>query len=109
MMIDSNASVVLAAERHIDAPASVVWDVLTDVEGWPTWHSGIRSVIADRAPGVGMTFRWRPGPYQITSMVQEFEPQERSAGPADPSGSRHGTYGPSDRMPAVSWCTPTNR
>ena len=77
MMIDSNAPVVLAAERHIDAPANVVWDVLTDVKEWPTWHAGIRSVVADREPGVEMTFRWRPGPYQITSTVQEFEPQER--------------------------------
>lgn len=76
MMIDSNAPVVLAAERHIEAPAKVVWAVLTDVEKWPTWHPGIRSVVADRRPGVEMTFRWRPGPYMIKSTVQEFKPPE---------------------------------
>jgi uncharacterized protein YndB with AHSA1/START domain len=77
MMIDSNAPVVLAAEKHIEAPAKVVWEVLTDVQEWPTWHPGIRSVVADRTPGLEMKFRWRPGPYQIESIVQEFEPQER--------------------------------
>ena len=77
MKIDANAPVVLAAEVHIEAPPDVVWDVLTDVKEWPTWHPGIRSVVADRSPGLEMRFRWRPGPYQIDSTVQEFEPQER--------------------------------
>lgn len=77
MKIDSNAPVVLAAEIRIEAPPDLVWDVLTDVKEWPTWHPGIRSVVADRTAGLAMTFRWRPGPYQIESTVQEFEPQER--------------------------------
>ena len=77
MMIDSNAPVVLAAEVQIPAPADVVWNVPTNVQEWPKWHPGIRSVDADRPPGLEMTFRWRPGPYQIESTVLEFEPQER--------------------------------
>jgi uncharacterized protein YndB with AHSA1/START domain len=77
MLIDLNAPVVLAAEIHIEAPKEVVWDVLTDVQAWPKWHPGVRSVVAERSPGLEMTFRWRPGPYQIVSTVQEFEPQKR--------------------------------
>jgi uncharacterized protein YndB with AHSA1/START domain len=108
-MIDSNAPVVLAAERHIEAPANVVWDVLTDVEEWPTWHSGIRSVVADRRPGLQMTFRWRPGPYQIESTVQEFEPQERIGWTGrSPGLAARGTYGPFGRRPAAPSFTPTN-
>jgi uncharacterized protein YndB with AHSA1/START domain len=76
MMIDSNAPVALTAEIRIAAPSEVVWDTLTNVEKWPMWHPAIRSVEADRAPGKDMTFRWRPGPYQIKSTVQAFDPQK---------------------------------
>jgi uncharacterized protein YndB with AHSA1/START domain len=77
MMIDSAAPVVLTTEVFVEAPVNVAWDLLVDVQGWPTWHPGIRSVVADRPPGPGMEFRWRPGPYRIDSAVQEFEPRKR--------------------------------
>ena len=62
---------------NIEAPVHLVWDVLIDVQAWPAWHPGIRSVVADRSPGLEMNFRWRPGPYQIDSTVHEFDPRER--------------------------------
>ena len=76
MLIDSNAPVVVTAEIRIAASPEVVWDAVTEVEKWPTWHPAIRSVVADKAPGLDMTFRWRPGPFQIESTVKVFDPQK---------------------------------
>ena len=55
----------------------VVWDLISDVGRWPSWHPGIRSVAVDGPAGPGMDFRWRPGPYRIHSTVEEFWPGQR--------------------------------
>jgi uncharacterized protein YndB with AHSA1/START domain len=48
----------VGAAVEIDAPVSVVWDVLTDLNRWPAWGPSIRRVAsaADRADA-GVTGR----------------------------------------------------
>lgn len=36
-------------EVTVGAPADVVWDVMADLEGWPTWTSSIRSLRREAA------------------------------------------------------------
>lgn len=50
----------LELTREVTAPSDVVWQVLTDLEGCPSFISGIESVkrLDDRA-GFGVGTRWR--------------------------------------------------
>jgi uncharacterized membrane protein len=53
---------ITTGEVEIDAPASIVWDVFTDVERWPTWTASVTRLTAlDPGPGpvlaVGSRFR----------------------------------------------------
>lgn len=61
----------------IDAPASVVWSVMADVEQWHTWTESIQSVVLADPPdlGVGSTAEVRqPGFPAATWSVTEWEP-----------------------------------
>jgi uncharacterized membrane protein len=42
----------------IDAPASVVWDVYADAEGWPAWTASVTSVVALDGPGLAVGKRF---------------------------------------------------
>lgn len=38
-------------EIEIDAPASVVWDILTDFEDYPNWNPFIKEILGDQIVG----------------------------------------------------------
>ena len=59
--IDRNAPVVGDAEIEIAADAEIVWDVLTDVEGWPLWNPDVKSVALEGEVAEGTEFRWKTG------------------------------------------------
>ena len=45
------------ASATIAAPPAAVWKVLTDVAAWPTWDSGVESVVGTAALGGKLTIR----------------------------------------------------
>lgn len=73
MDIDRNAPVVGAAEIEIAADAETVWDVLTDVEGWPAWNPDVQSVALEGEVAEGAEFRWKTGSGTITSRFQRLD------------------------------------
>jgi uncharacterized protein YndB with AHSA1/START domain len=71
--IDGNAPVVGSAEIEISADAETVWDVLTDVSGWPGWNPDVKSVTLEGDVAEGPEFRWKTGSGTITSRIKRLD------------------------------------
>lgn len=78
-LIDREAPVIGASEIEIVAAPTVVWEVLTDIEEWPSWNSDVKSVSMQGGLTEGSAFRWKAGPGTITSVFQTVEPPRRIA------------------------------
>lgn len=77
--IDERAPVVGRAEIEIAAAPEVVWDVLTAIDGWPSWNPAVKSASVDGPLQTGSTFRWKAGPGTITSTVVSVDKPRRLA------------------------------
>lgn len=63
-------------EIVVDAAAELVWDLLRDVDGWPTWHRGSKWVRRTKATAgaVGPTvFTWKAHPIVLRNTVVDSE------------------------------------
>ena len=58
-------------EIVIPAPAERVWDLLTNVEGWPSWYRACRwvSVESPASATQPLVFRWKAHPVELRSTV----------------------------------------
>jgi uncharacterized protein YndB with AHSA1/START domain len=72
--LPSDAPVIARGSVVIDAPPSVVWKTISDIDQWPTWNPDVSSARLDGNLEVGSTFRWKAGPGTITSTLLEVEP-----------------------------------
>jgi uncharacterized membrane protein len=62
---------------EIDAPASLVWDVFTDVERWPEWTASVTSLVALDGSGLAVGRRFaikQPGMQRLVWQVSEIDP-----------------------------------
>jgi uncharacterized protein YndB with AHSA1/START domain len=71
--VDRSAPAVAEAETEIAADPETVWEVLTDLEGWPRWNPDVSSVALDGSLEPGATFRWKAGRATITSTIRKME------------------------------------
>ena len=71
--IERNAPAVGAAEIEIAADPETVWDVLTDVAGWPLWNPDVKSVALEGEVAEGTEFHWKTSSGTITSRIQRLE------------------------------------
>lgn len=55
----------------IDAPATVVWDVFSDVERWPEWTASVTSLIALDGPGIAVGKRFEIKQPRMPKLVWE--------------------------------------
>ena len=64
MDINQNAPVIAHEQIHIAADVQTVWDVLSDIEQWPSWNKAVRSmsVHGPVAPARRSTGRRDRGP-----------------------------------------------
>ena len=72
--INEQAPVVGTGETEISAPPEVVWDVLTEIDRWPSWNPDVKSTSMDGGLVEGSEFRWKAGPGTITSVLQHVDP-----------------------------------
>lgn len=72
--VNKSAPVVAAARTEIEASPETVWDVLTNVEGWPSWNPEVKSVSLEGELAEGSVFRWKAGPASLTSTIGRVDP-----------------------------------
>jgi uncharacterized membrane protein len=77
MDIDQNAPVIAHEQVLIAADVQTVWDVLSDIERWPRWNEGVRSVAVHGPVAPGTTFHWKAGPGTIKSRLAEVDAPRR--------------------------------
>jgi uncharacterized protein YndB with AHSA1/START domain len=72
--VNKNAPVLAADEIEVATSPQAVWEVLADIESWPSWNPDVKSMSLQGDLAKGSIFRWRAGPGMITSTIQHVEP-----------------------------------
>jgi uncharacterized protein YndB with AHSA1/START domain len=74
MEIDRTAPAIAEGEIQIDAPPEVVFGVLSDLSGWPSWNSDVRSISVAGGVQPGTAFRWKAGGATMSSRLETVTP-----------------------------------
>jgi uncharacterized protein YndB with AHSA1/START domain len=84
MQIRTDAPAVVRLDVTINAPLETVWQLHTDIDGWPSWHPDVTTATLHGPLAVGAVFDWETAGLAITSTVVELTPTRRIAwgGPA---------------------------
>jgi hypothetical protein len=77
MEINAAAPAVARGEIEVTAAPEIAWHVLTDIANWPSWVPDVKSATLDGPLAPGSHFRWKAGPWRITSTLQSVEPPHR--------------------------------
>jgi len=75
--IDQAAPVVAHHEIDIKAPLEVVWQLHSDVNQWPTWHSDITAAHAEEVFQPGASFDWTSFGFSVTSTIYNVADRAR--------------------------------
>jgi uncharacterized protein YndB with AHSA1/START domain len=77
MDINTAAPVITRDEILIHAPIQSIWDIQTDVAGWPSWQPDVDGAQVDGPLSVGSVFRWQTAGLDITSTVEQVDAPRR--------------------------------
>jgi uncharacterized membrane protein len=64
----------------IDAPATVVWDVFSDVERWPDWTASVTRLVALDGPGIAVGKRFEIKQPRMPTLIWEVTELTPGAG-----------------------------
>jgi hypothetical protein len=73
MEVDHKAPAIGHAETEIAADPETVWDLLADIDGWPSWNPAVSTASLDGELRNGARMRWKAGPGTITSTFQKVD------------------------------------
>lgn len=74
MEIDRSAAAIAAGELDIAASPEVVWDVISNIEAWPSWNPDVKTATLEGPLAVGSVFRWRAGGVSLISTLRTVDP-----------------------------------
>ena len=78
--LSDDAPVITRDEIVIAAPIQTIWDIQTDVAGWPSWQPDVDDAAIDGPLSVGYVFR-RKGSSPSTSGPSTSKPTGCSSEP----------------------------
>jgi uncharacterized protein YndB with AHSA1/START domain len=76
MPLEANRVAPAFAERELfmAAPRERVWEVLSGIDDWPQWQSGVSRAQLDGPLRAGTSFRFKAGGMSITSTLRKVTP-----------------------------------
>lgn len=74
---DREAPAYAEATITIGASRDIVWSLMADVAGWPTWNTDITEAAIEGTLARGARIVWKSGPGTIRSKVADVVPRER--------------------------------
>ena len=74
MEIDHAAPAVAEGQIQVDATPDVVFEVLSDLLGWPSWNSDVRSISVSGPVQPETRFRWKAGGATMSSTLEVVDP-----------------------------------
>lgn len=73
----SKLSAMYELSQYIHAPRELIFEIISDVSGWPRWQPSIK-LHSTPKPIEGVTFRWTDDHLLIQSRFNVLEPNEIS-------------------------------
>lgn len=77
MNIDQSAPLKAQKSIEISAPVNTVWALLADIPDWPKWQPDVTTAEIEGELAVGSIFRWKAAGLNITSTLQEVQPDQQ--------------------------------
>ncbi len=75
--VDTGAPVCAHHEIDINAPLGTVWQLHTDVNGWPAWQTEITAAHLDGTFQPGASFEWTSYGFTVVSTIYAVAEQAR--------------------------------
>ena len=72
--VNEKAPVLAKAKIEIKADPEIIWNIMTDIEAWPSWNPDIKKACLKGELKEGTQFVWKAGPGKITSLLQNVDP-----------------------------------
>jgi hypothetical protein len=72
--INEKAPVLAKAKIEIDSDPETVWNIMADIEAWPSWNPEVKKACLKGELKEGTQFVWKAEPGKITSLLQNVEP-----------------------------------
>jgi hypothetical protein len=70
---DTHAPVVATGDIEVAADPETVWEVMADIQRWPSWNADITAATVHGPLQPGTRFSWKSGPGTIRSTLQVVE------------------------------------
>jgi uncharacterized protein YndB with AHSA1/START domain len=67
--VQEDAAVLHMESQLIDAPRDLVYDIISDVEHWPEWHSAVSKTDLEGSGKKGRMFKWHSSGMTFKSII----------------------------------------
>lgn len=71
MEVNKAAPAIATGEIEIRAKPELVWDLLADIDNWPSWNPAVKEAKLMGGLRESSVFRWKAGPGTITSTLEK--------------------------------------